>query len=182
MDENNSILIDRYLSNQLTSEEHIQFENRMHNDASFRAEVELHINVLAGIDDFGKNAMRAEIAAAVALAKAGGALNAYKPAKNGGGNWFWNILQWLIVAGIVGTGVYIYTHPQKQQEIMQPVQSEIEQVKSSTKKRIKNPTIIRRDTVIRMETIYHVIKTKVNSRGESESTITNGLIETENKK
>lgn len=167
MDSNNHILIDRYLNGELGPDELLQFEQQLATDEQLRAETELHRQVIAGIDTYGANLLRAEIAAIGVQAKAGDLLQSYKPSK-GGGSSFWWVLKWLGLAGIIGAGVYIYQTPKLREQIV-PDKAEIE----SVIERIENPAgqtipiTTRGDTLIRIETVYHTIKVKSVKRGDT---------------
>lgn len=166
MDDSNSILIDRYLSNQLTADELLQFEKRLQHDAAFKAEVELHKHIVGGINDYGKNLMRAEIAAAGIEAKSN--LENYKPSK-GGGSWLWSLIKWVVGIGVVGC-IAIAVLLQNKEIAIDPDsdESEIEQVLKGLGE-FKNSSFspAQNDTFIRMETIYHTIKTKSVRPGDT---------------
>lgn len=167
MDSNNHILIDRYLNGELGPEELLLFEKQLAADEQLRAETELHKQVLEGIDSYGANLLRAEIAAIGVQVKTGDLLDKYQPAK-GGGSWFWSVLKWLGLAGIIGAGVYVYQTPELKERIV-PDKAEIE----SVIERIENPTeqtipvTTRGDTMIRIETVYHTIKVKNVKPGDT---------------
>ncbi|HLP51950.1 MAG TPA: hypothetical protein VK154_13770 [Chitinophagales bacterium] len=165
MDDNNSILIDKYLSNQLTAEELLQFEKRMQDDAAFKAEVELHKDVVGGISNYGRNLMRAEIAATGIAAKSN--LDNYKPSK-GGGSWGWTLLKGVIfLAALGGVGFPLLVHNDKI-EVDPHIKSEIEQMIKS-EGGFSNPSTApsQQQPTIRMETIYHTIKTKSVKAGDT---------------
>lgn len=165
MDDNNSILIDRYLSNQLSAEELLQFEKRMQDDAAFKAEVELHRDIVEGIGSYGKSMMRAEIAAAGIEAK--GSLGNYKPS-NGGGNWLWSLTKWLVFLGAVGGVAFALLVHNKKIKVDPHTESEIEQVFKKVES-FDHPVPVpsQPGTIIRMETIYHTIKTKTVKPGDT---------------
>jgi hypothetical protein len=174
MEEDKHILIEKFFSNELSAEEKLQFEKLLAEDAAFRDEVLLQRDVLGGIGKYGEDLMKAEIAAIGMEAK--GTLQDYKPDKGGGG--FGKILGLIVFVAAIA-GLYLFytgkiNHEQEELPVNEiknvektPVAPAPSQAPSKPQKRIiTRPT---RDTIVRMETIYHTITT--NDPGIGDTTV-----------
>ncbi len=160
MQDNRDILLDKFFSGELTAEEQLQFEKLLTEDAAFRNEVEAHRDVIGGIEKYGDQFMRAELASVYNEVK--NDLPEYKPAK-AKTNW-WKIVKWLLVASIAGVALFVYLVKQKKITVSKEVETTILKQENRLKEFKETlPSIIQSDTVITIETVYHTIKTsKVN--------------------
>jgi hypothetical protein len=170
MDESKEILIEKFFNNVLNAEEQRQFNKLLLEDAAFKEEVKLQKQVIRGIEHYGEDLLRAEILAVQRGAKNN--LHDYKPPK--GGNFLWKLLGWVVFVGAIWLAANFILFgneggpiwPQKH-EHHESQKSEIEQMEARKQFKETLPGLIKRDTIIRMETIYHTFKTRHITRRDT---------------
>jgi hypothetical protein len=165
MQDNREILIDKFFSNELSADEQLQFEQLLRNDAGFRSEVELHADLLGGIKKYGKTFLKAELADVYKEVKP--EIKSYKPSSGGSG--LWNIVKWFLLATVAGTAAFIYLAINNKVPVGEAIKTEMKAQQKKIEKSFKEtiPELIRRDTIITVETVYHTIRSNKVRAGDT---------------
>lgn len=166
-------LIDRYLDGTLNADERAVVEQRIQDDPEFAADVDAVRDVVVGLKEHGRKAMKAELAAIGASITANGGFDDYTPSQNPsppstpkkGGSLGGKLFS-VLFFGLVGTGIYLWYTDQVPEVIMQFFEEEqvdevpsersynegpVEEVEPEQVKRIEEET---QEVKITYDTIY----------------------------
>ena len=117
-------LIESYLLGNLSEGEQAEVTARMANDAAFAREVDIMRDVMGGAAAYGRNSLKATVAAIGSELTAAGALDSYEPTQNAPSNnpnppndggasasgGSGKILSWLLVLGFAAGGWYAWNN------------------------------------------------------------------------
>ncbi|MFN8286971.1 MAG: hypothetical protein U0V74_09480 [Chitinophagales bacterium] len=149
LEEEKHILIERFFNGELSANEVEQFRTLLQTDAAFRAEVEVHQEVIKGIQATGNKMMHAELKEIQAEVK--GQMRDYKPGNSGG----FNLLKWLLgIAVVAGAAYGLYKSnklPSSAKELEQKIMHY-----DSTVNKAQSP-----------DTVYHTIHTSKVQQGDT---------------